>query len=147
MNRTVICILLSLVCDQSAFAQPVASTDPMRQPEWDPAVEAFRSALFPGWGQHRLGAPEKGWAYFSGAAAALLFVFDVIAITDSENGKEVLRGMGLIGYGFMATLSAVDAYSRAEDLNRENGYRLDARLDAPPAGDREVRIALWQRRF
>ena len=103
--------------------------------------------MFPGWGQHRLGAPEKGWGYFSGAAVMLLFVFDVIAITDSENSKEVLRGMGLIGYGFMATLSAVDAYSRAEDLNRENGYLLAGRLDAPAAGDRGVRIALWQRRF
>lgn len=142
-----ICLLLCLLCLQTASAQGIAPANETPQPERDPTAEAFRSALFPGWGQHRLGAPGKGWAYFSGAAVALAFVFDVIAITDSENGKEVLRGMGLIGYGFMATLGAVDAYSRAEDLNRENGYRLVARPEAPAAGDRGVRIALWQRRF
>jgi hypothetical protein len=146
MKSIVICLLVFLMCAQAASAQVATPAEATRQPERDPGAEALRSAVFPGWGQHRLGAPEKGWGYFSGAAVMLLFVFDVIAITDSENSKEVLRGMGLIGYGFMATLSAADAYSRSERLNRENGYLLDG-PDARARGEGGVRIALWQRRF
>lgn len=141
-------VLLLLLTALPATGAP--ARDRIR-PVRSPMGEALRSALVPGWAQHRMGEPHRGWAYFGGALVGLVFAADLVPLSDRENSQDFLRVMGGLGYVFSATLAATDAYALAGERNRENGYELGFALPPPPGGVGQsaplIRICLWHRRF
>ena len=120
---------------------------PTREPRREPTAYLARSLVLPGWGQDALGASGTGARYgiMFGLAVPIAFgVFGVPLIDDDDASRAM--GMGL--WASTALLAGVDAWQRAERINRENGYDLDEfELGAGPARPPTVRITLWHGRF
>ena len=142
MIRVLIALLLILQCNPvhadvfSDVEEPARAT----VPRYDPGNEALRSLVLPGWSQHRQGAPNAGWGYTAIAVTTFFFMigtWDVPVIgSDEDNFGQVFAG---VIYGMNAVVSAFDAYNRAADSNRENGWDLDAQARGEGFG---IRLAL-----
>jgi len=92
-----------------------------------PEGAALRSLVVPGWGQHYNGETQKGWILGSIALVGLLMGTKVISPGVLSHGGEkrnLERGLGWFIYGGTVAWATFDAYSRAEAIDRENGYDL-----------------------
>lgn len=100
-----------------------------------PEGAALRSLVVPGWGQHYNGETGKGWILGSIAVVGLLLGTKVISPGVLSRGDEkhnLEKGLGWFMYGGAVAWATFDAYSRAEAINRENGY--DMALSAQACG-------------
>lgn len=102
--------------------------------------EAVRSVIIPGWSQHRQGASEAGWAFTAIALTTFFFMIGTWEVPvlggDDDNFGQVLAG---VLYGMNAVVSGWDAYNRATESNRENGWDLEEQAHSL---DRGVRLPL-----
>ncbi len=92
-----------------------------------PEGAALRSIVVPGWGQHYNGEPTKGWILGSVAVVGLLLGTKVLqpGILSRDNERHNLeQSFGWFCYSGSVAWATVDAYLRAETINRENGYDL-----------------------
>lgn len=92
-----------------------------------PEAAALRSLVVPGWGQHYNGEPTKGWILGSIAALGVLLGTEIIkpGILSRDNDRHNLeKSFGWFCYGGSVAWATVDAYLRAQTINRENGYDL-----------------------
>lgn len=97
-----------------------------------PEGAALRSIVVPGWGQHYNGEPTKGWILGSVAVVGLLLGTKVLqpGILSRDNERHNLeQSLGWFCYGGSVAWATVDAYLRAETINRENGYDLALRTE------------------
>ncbi|HKI82779.1 MAG TPA: hypothetical protein VKA63_00460 [Candidatus Krumholzibacteria bacterium] len=92
-----------------------------------PEGAALRSIVVPGWGQHYNGEPTKGWILGSVAVVGLLLGTEIIkpGILSRDNERHNLeQSFGWFCYAGSVAWATVDAYLRAQTINRENGYDL-----------------------
>jgi hypothetical protein len=144
MIRCLLALLIVVHClPAPVMADPFDQAGEPRQgpvPRYEPDREALRSLVFPGWSQHRQGASNAGWFYTAMAFTTFFFMigtWDVPVLgSEEDNFGQVFAG---VLYGMNAVVSAFDAYNRAVESNRENGWDL-----AEPAAslDSGIRIPL-----
>jgi hypothetical protein len=123
-----------------AAAQP-ARTSEEAEPFRSPELAALQSLVLPGWGQHYIQEPKKGWGFMGVAAAGLLIALDVVGAPFLEDDHE--EGLGWMLYGLSTAWSVIDAYTGADRLNRENGYD----IGGVPRPDAQTRVTLVSLRF
>ena len=122
--------------------QPTAQTI---VPRYDPAGEAVRSFVLPGWSQHRQGHPASGWAYTTIEIVTFVFAIGIFEVPlvggEDDNFGQVLGG---VLYGLNAVVSGFDAHGRAVESNREHGWDLD---ESTVRSDFGVRFSLVRVKF
>jgi hypothetical protein len=126
----------------AAEASP-PSREPYRVPEW----AALRSLALPGWGQHYNGEGSKGWVLTTVAVVGLLLASKTVStglLAGNIEENDLERDLGWFLYGGSVAWATVDAYLRAQVVNRENGYDLD--LDSP-GGTTGPRVTLLRLAF
>lgn len=92
-----------------------------------PEGAALRSLILPGWGQHYNGEATKGWILGSVAVLGVLLGTRVISPGVLSRGDEkhnLEKGFGWFMYGGAVAWATFDAYTRAQTINRENGYEM-----------------------
>jgi hypothetical protein len=106
-------------------------------PRYEPDREALRSVILPGWSQHRQGASEAGWAFSAIAFTTFIFMIGIVEVPvlgdEDDNFGQVLAGAL---YGMNAVVSGWDAYNRAVESNRENGWDLHGQARSSGVGFR-----------
>ena len=150
MIRGLLVFLLLLQCvPVPAVADIYADEEPKQEstevPRYEPDQEAVRSLVFPGWSQHRQGASEAGWGFTTIAAVTLVFAlgfFEVPVLgNEDDNFGQVLAGAL---YALNAVVSGFDAYNRAAESNRENGWDLQPQARNADPG---IRVGLVRLSF
>jgi hypothetical protein len=136
--------IVALACCVASLAglAPAQERQPYHSPEW----AATKSVLLPGWGQWSNGDGNTATALFAVATVGVLFGTRTVGIAESPRRIETERGFGWILYGLSAVWGGFDAYARAREINRENGYDV-GRIEPDVHGGIGVRVVLLQFRF